>query len=209
MTGFQLDIQLTGAVVALACAIPGVFLVLRRMALMTDAISHAMLLGIVVAFFITGDVASPVLLIGAALTGLLTVVLVEVLTGTRLVKEDAAIGLVFPALFSIAVILISRYAGNVHLDTDAVLLGELAFAPFRRLELLGVDIGPRSLWVMSVILLINVAGGLVARLRTPDPPFLLLGLWSDTVQGSGTHPSRTKVPRLHRNDTMWCCVSPA
>jgi manganese/zinc/iron transport system permease protein len=87
--------------------------------------------------------------------------LVELLNHTRLVKEDAAIGLVFPVLFSVGVILIARYAGNVHLDTDAVLLGELVFAPFERFELNGVDLGPRVLWVMLAILGLN-AGFLAA-----------------------------------------------
>ena len=72
-----------------------------------------------------------------ALTGVLTVALVELLTSTRRLKEDAAMGLVFPALFSVGIVLITRHAGNVHLDIDAVLLGELAFAPFDRLELAG------------------------------------------------------------------------
>src|SRR5690606_3423981 len=76
---------------------------------------------------------------------------------TGLVKEDAAIGIVFPALFSVGVILIARYAGDVHLDVDAVLLGELAFAPFDRMEVAGRDVGPRGLWVMGSILLLNVA----------------------------------------------------
>jgi manganese/zinc/iron transport system permease protein len=87
--------------------------------------------------------------------GLLTVALVELLNRTRLVKQDAAIGLVFPALFSIAVILISRFARGVHLDIDAVLLGELAFAPFDRMSVLGLDL-PRSLAVMGGILVINI-----------------------------------------------------
>src|SRR5262249_48937177 len=69
---------------------------------------------------------------------------------------DAAIGLVFPALFSVGVILVSRHAGNVHLDTDAVLLGELAFAWFRRWTFAGVDL-PVSLWVMAAVLLANLA----------------------------------------------------
>ena len=150
------EIQLVAVVVAAACALPGAFLVLRRMALMSDAISHTVLLGIVIAFFLTGDIASPVLLLAAGLTGVLTVTLVEALGRTRLVARDASIGLVFPALFSVAVILISRYAGNVHLDTDAVLLGEIAFAPFRRLEVGGRDLGPRTLWVMGAVLLLNL-----------------------------------------------------
>jgi len=156
MTAPQIEIQLVAAVVAVTCALPGVFLVLRRMAMMSDAISHAILLGIVLAFFVTKDLASPLLVIAATLTGLLTVGLVEVLNKTGLVKEDAAIGLVFPVLFSIGVILISRYAGSVHLDTDSVLLGELAFTPFNRFEAYGMDLGPRSLWVMGGILLLNL-----------------------------------------------------
>jgi manganese/zinc/iron transport system permease protein len=113
------------------------------------------LLGIVIGFFLVEDLTSPILIVGAAAVGVLTVSLVALLERTRLVKEDAAIGLVFPALFSIAVILISRYAGNVHLDTDAVLVGEIAFAPFDRFIVLGRDIGPRGLYLMFGILLIN------------------------------------------------------
>jgi manganese/zinc/iron transport system permease protein len=151
-----LEIQLVAVVVSVACSLAGVFLVLRRLALMSDAISHTVLLGIVLVFFITRDIASPFLVLGAAAMGVATVALVELLRRTRLVREDASIGLVFPALFSVAVILITRYAGSVHLDTDAVLLGEIAFAPFRRLEVGGIDLGPRSLWVMGGILLLNV-----------------------------------------------------
>ena len=156
MTIPQLEIQLIAAVVAVTCALPGVFLILRRMAMMSDAISHAILLGIVLAFFITKDLSSPFLVIAATLTGVLTVSLVELVNRTKLVREDASIGIVFPVLFSIGVILISRYAGDIHLDTDAVLLGELAFAPFNRLVLLGYDIGPKSLYVMGGILLLNL-----------------------------------------------------
>lgn len=157
MTAPQIEIQLIAAIVAAACALPGAFLVLRRMALLSDAISHAILLGIVLAFFVVQDLASPFLIVAAAATGLLTVWLVEVLNRTRLVREDASIGLVFPVLFSIGVILIARYAGDVHLDTDAVLLGELAFAPFSRFVIGGIDLGPTALWLMGGILIINVA----------------------------------------------------
>ncbi len=153
----HLDIQLIAIVTAVACALPGVFLVLRRMTLMSDAISHAILPGIVLAFFFTESLSSPLLILAAAGTGVLTVVVVELLQRTKLVKEDAAIGLTFPALFSIGVILISRFAGNVHLDMDAVLLGELAYAPLNRLNIFGYDLGPVSLYVMGTILLLNLA----------------------------------------------------
>jgi manganese/zinc/iron transport system permease protein len=151
----QTEIQLVAIVVAVACALVGVFLVLRQMTMMSDAISHSILPGIVVAFFLTHDLSSPFLIIAAAATGVLTVSLVELLNRTRLVREDAAIGIVFPALFSVGVILIARYARGVHLDLDMVLLGELAFVPFNRLTLFGYDWGPKSLWVMGAILFLN------------------------------------------------------
>jgi manganese/zinc/iron transport system permease protein len=169
----ELEIILIAVVTAVAAALPGTFLVLRRTALVSDAISHAILPGIVVAFFWTRDLNSPLLLVAAAATGVLTVVLIEALLQSRLVPEDASIGLVFPLLFSIGVILISRYAGDVHLDTDSVLLGELAFAPFDRLMVAGMDLGPRALWSMGTILLLNLLFLLLAwkelKLATIDP----------------------------------------
>ncbi|WP_029489187.1 metal ABC transporter permease [Ochrovirga pacifica] len=154
MMNAQIEIQIILSLVAIACAIPGVFLVLRKMSLISDAISHSILPGIVVGFFITQDLASPLLILMATLTGVVTVVLVEYIQKTGLVKEDTAIGLVFPSLFSIGVILISRNAGDVHLDVDAVLLGEVAFAPFDRWMWNETDMGPKSLWMMGTVLLL-------------------------------------------------------
>jgi manganese/zinc/iron transport system permease protein len=169
----EIQIVLIAVITAIASAIPGTYLVLRRTALVSDAISHAILPGIVVAFFLTHDLNSPLLLVSAAATGVLTVFLIEALIRSRLVPEDASIGLVFPALFSIGVILISRYAGDVHLDTDSVLLGELALAPFDQLVIAGAQLGPRALWTMGVILVLNlVVVGLAwkeLKLATVDP----------------------------------------
>ncbi len=156
MNSAQIEIQLIASLVAIACAIPGTFLVLRKMALITDAISHSILPGIVIGFFITHDLSSPLLIILAAASGVITVILVEFIQKTGLVKEDTAIGLVFPALFSIGIILIAQNANDVHLDIDAVLLGELAFAPFDRLIWGGTDVGPKSLWIIGSILLITL-----------------------------------------------------
>lgn len=161
MSNAQLEIQLIASLVAIACAIPGTFLVLRKMAMISDAISHSILPGIVVGFFITQDLNSPLLILLAAFTGVITVVMVERIQKTSLVKEDTAIGLVFPALFSIGVIMIAKNANDVHLDVDAVLLGELAFAPFDRLFIAGTDVGPKSLWVIGSILAVTI-GLLVA-----------------------------------------------
>ncbi|MBA6151868.1 metal ABC transporter permease [Gelidibacter maritimus] len=156
MSNAQFEIQLIASLVAIACAIPGTFLVLRKMAMISDAISHSILPGLVVGFFITQDLNSPLLILLAALSGVITVILVERIQKTGLVKEDTAIGLVFPALFSIGVIMIAKNANDVHLDVDAVLLGELAFAPFDRITIGGTDIGPKSLWVIGIILLITI-----------------------------------------------------
>jgi manganese/zinc/iron transport system permease protein len=152
----QLEIQIIAVIVAVACSIPGVFLVLRSMAMMSDAITHTILLGIVGAYFIVFDLSSPILIIGAAVVGLLTVYLVELLNSTKLLSEDSAIGVVFPLLFSIAIIIVSKYASSVHLDTDSVLLGELAFAPFNRMIIGSVDIGAKAIYSMGTIMLINL-----------------------------------------------------
>jgi len=167
------EIQLIAVIVSVACALPGVFLVLRKMSMMSDSITHTILLGIVLAFFLTHDLGSPFLIVGAALMGVVTVWLTETVTKTRLVSEDSAIGIVFPLLFSIAIILITRYAGSVHLDTDSVLLGELAFAPFDRMVVFGADIGAKAIYTSGALLLINAA--LIAalykelKLATFDP----------------------------------------
>lgn len=150
------EIQLISVMTAASCAIPGVFLLLRKMSMVSDSITHTILLGIVLAFFVTEDLSSPLLVIGAAITGPVTVWLTELLSKTRLVSEDTATGLVFPLLFSIAVILITKYVGTAHLDTDSVLLGELAFAPFDRMVVFGLDIGAKGLYVSGGLFIINV-----------------------------------------------------
>ncbi|MFQ3565932.1 MAG: metal ABC transporter permease [Aggregatilineales bacterium] len=124
-----------GGLIAVAGAVLGTYLLLRGLALTSDAISHTVLLGIVVAFLImtaglglAPDLSSPWLIVGAAAAGVITVILTEAIQRSGLVKQDAALGLAFPLLFAIAVILISRYADNVHLDTDSVLVGEIGMA---------------------------------------------------------------------------------
>lgn len=173
MSPAQLDILMVAMVTAAACAIPGCFLVLRRMAMLSDAISHAILPGIVVVYLLGGHLGSPWMLVAAALTGVLTVWLVELLFRGGNLREDAAIGLVFPVLFSVGVVLISRYAGKVHLDLDAVLMGEIAFVPFERLRWGDNDLGPRGLWLAGGVLLLNVTAiGLFfkeLKLTTFDP----------------------------------------
>lgn len=140
---------------AVACAIVGSFLTLRRLSMLADAISHTVLLGIVLAYFVANNLNSPLLLIGASLFGVITVALIELLGKSKKVKYDDAIGVVFPLLFSIAVILISRFARNVHLDTDVVLIGEVIYASLDMVNVLGFSI-PQSALKMGLMLLVNL-----------------------------------------------------
>lgn len=139
LNGFLTDPRnvavLVGGLVSVAAAVLGVFLVLRKMSMVTDAISHTVLLGIVLAVMIlTGvfglpfDLSSPWLLFGAALAGLATVALTELILNSGLVKADAALGLAFPFLFAVAIILLSIFVDDAHLDGDAVMVGEIGVA---------------------------------------------------------------------------------
>ncbi len=165
-------IVLTGALVGMAAALPGIFLVLRGAAMLADAISHAVVLGIVGVWLLTGATSGPLQLLGAALTGLLTVWLVEALTRTGLVASDAAIGLVFPALFALGVLLVNLNARNLHLDADAVLLGQIGLVWLDTLPVAGLEV-PRAVLTLAAVLALNA--GFVAlfwkelKLATFDP----------------------------------------
>jgi manganese/zinc/iron transport system permease protein len=151
-----LTILLVGSVVAASCALVGSFLVLRKLALLGDAISHAVLPGIALAFFVSGSRSSLPMLLGAGAVGVVTVFLVELFHRTRRLKEDASIGVVFPALFALGVLLVSRYATEVDLDLDCVLYGEIAYAPWDVLFWGDASIGPKALWINGVVLLANL-----------------------------------------------------
>jgi len=151
----QIEIVLMMALTAVACSLLGVFLVLKRMALLSDAIGHVLLLGIVVAFLITGSLRSFSLVLGAALSGLALTAVVELLSRSRLVKEDSAIGLAFPALFALGILLASLYCRNTHLDIDRVFFGIPELAPLQRLDIGVYDMGMLSRWVMTGMVLIN------------------------------------------------------
>lgn len=96
--------------------------------MMADAISHTVLLGIVVAFIITQELTGVHMLIGAIIAGLLTALFVQWLNSLD-VQQEAAIGIVFTTLFAIGVILIEAFVGNAHLDVQHALMGEITFIP--------------------------------------------------------------------------------
>jgi manganese/zinc/iron transport system permease protein len=167
-------ITIVAGLVATGCALLGSFLVVRRQALLTDAVSHAVLPGIVVAWLATGTRAPLAMIIGAGAFAVLCVLLVELLESTGLVRTDGAIGLVFPALFSLGVLGVHRWTEDIHLDLDATIYGEIAFIGFDQLTLFGVDV-PRAAVVAGAVVLVDllliVLGWRVLRAASFDPGF--------------------------------------
>ena len=118
--------MLTGIFVAVACALPGNFLVLRRQALIGDAISHVVLPGIVVAFLVTGVVSTWPMLLGAAGAALVSVMAIEGVRRLGKIESGAAMGVVFTAMFAGGVLLLEQSdTSNVHLDVEHALYGNL------------------------------------------------------------------------------------
>ena len=116
--------MLASLLVAVPCAFIGVFLYLRRMSMVSDALSHVALPGIVAAFLITGQIEGPWLFVGALVTGVLSTVLIELIAKSKRVKSDASIGIVFTSLFAAGIIGLSSIRG-AHLDADCVLFGNV------------------------------------------------------------------------------------
>lgn len=143
-----------GALVGIASSLMGAFLLLRRASLLSDAISHSVLLGIILGYLVSGDQFSPWLMIGAAIAGVATVLFTGALESSGRVKSDAAIGLVFPLMFAVAVVLINVYARNVHIDADAVLLGEIGFSWLDKTDFLGLRV-PQALLSLGAVTLLN------------------------------------------------------
>lgn len=150
-------VLLTGSVAAASLALIGSFLVLRQNGMLGDAISHAVLPGLVIAFLITSSRNVVPMVIGAGVFGLLTAYLTELLSQTRRVYTDAAMGIVFTLLFAVGVIMVAMFTEQVDLDQECVLYGEIAYAPWNRLVIGGNDLGPRALWILGAVLLANCA----------------------------------------------------
>lgn len=155
MDAYSLTIIATASLVAASCGFIGCFLILRRMALLGDAISHSVLLGIVLAFLITGDLGIVPMFVGAAVFGLLTAVVVQALEDGG-VTSDAAIGVTFTSFFALGVVLLTLFAHRVHLDLEHVLYGEIAYVPWDLLFIGQTLLGPKALWTMGGVFLLNL-----------------------------------------------------
>ena len=150
-------IVLVGALCGIACAPLGCFLVLRKMSMMGDAISHAVLPGLAVAFLVSGSRASWPMFVGAAVVGILTAVFTEWIRTRGRVDEGASMGVVFTALFALGLVLIVQAADAVDIDPGCVLYGQMEFTPLAP----PVAVGPLSLppvvVTLGVVALVNLA----------------------------------------------------
>jgi len=154
-TSLDTWIVAAGVLSALSCALLGNFLVLRRMSMMGDAISHAVLPGIATAFLLTSSRASLQMFIGAAVVGVLTAVFTEWVRKYGRVDEGASMGVVFTSLFAVGLIILVRAADSVDLDPDCVLYGAVELVPLDTIGWQGVRM-PRAVAVLSATLVVNL-----------------------------------------------------
>ena len=152
---FDTWIVVIGVLCAMSCALLGNFLVLRKMSMMGDAISHAVLPGLAAAFLLTGHRASLTMFLGAAVVGLLTALFTQWVHDFGKVDHGAAMGVVFTTLFAIGMVLIVRAADHVDLDPGCVLYGSIEIAPLDRVHFLWAD-PPRVAMTLGIVLMVNV-----------------------------------------------------
>jgi manganese/zinc/iron transport system permease protein len=157
--------------VASSCAILGCYLLLRQMTMLGDAISHAVLPGIVIAFLVSNSLHSLPALLGAASSGLLASIMIESIRSRGQLASDASIGLVFTFLFAIGVIMVSAQAGNADIDQECVLYGQIEFVGFDA-RIYGM---PASVFLLGInliaIILFVLIGYRGLFLSTFDPAY--------------------------------------
>lgn len=142
-----------GFFVATACGLVGNYLMLRRLALMGDAISHSVLPGLVIAFLVSGSRGTFPMFAGALSASVVTTLIIALIHQLSRVKQDAAIGIAFSTLFAIGVVLTVNYAGQIDLDADCVLYGEIVFVPLEPMvQAGGLTLGPESVVRMGGVL---------------------------------------------------------
>ncbi len=148
-------IILVGTLTAVCGGLLGAFLLLRNMSMIGDAISHAVLPGIVIAYLLSGSREALPMLLGAAAVGVLTTVIIEALYRKARLQSDAAIGITFTGMFALGILLISAFAGQIDLDQDCVLFGEIAYVPIDVwVTAGGLNMGPRAVWILGGLLLL-------------------------------------------------------
>jgi manganese/zinc/iron transport system permease protein len=167
----------TASLVAINCALMGSFLVMRKMVMLGDAISHAVLPGIFIAYLISGSTASLPILMGAAISGIVATLIIEWFTKKARLQSDAAIGVSYTLLFAIGIILISKFGQNADLDQQCVLYGEIEYVSLWLKPVFGGLMLPKQsliLLAVGVLLVGGVIWGFKGlSITTFDPNFAL------------------------------------
>lgn len=154
MLPVEWEVLLVACLTSLACGLTGSISILRRQALLGDALGHSLLAGIGIGFWVLGSSSSPWLFAFAVASGMMAVGLSEWVSRAVGGNQSMALGLVFPAFFSIGVVLISLAPKSAHIDLDRVLTGNMDLAPLERLQWRGMDLGPLSAWTLSCSLIL-------------------------------------------------------
>ena len=155
----QIELLAITIMLAITLSIPGSIIMLKQMSLLVFGLTHSLLFGIVVTFlYITPDFSSPLFILGATVTGILVIILIEFSRRFEYVNEDAALGIVYLFIFSLGLLLIAREASNVpELSIRRILAGQLVFSIEPRFYINGYDMGPLYFWILLVLFILNVS----------------------------------------------------
>ena len=156
---FDFWIIITASIIALNSSLLGSFLVLKKLSLIGDALSHAVLPGIVVAFLISGEINSFWMLLGASGFGLIAILLIDWLNRIGGFGKDSSIGIIYTLLFAIGIILITAKAKNADIDVDCVLFGDINTTPLVH-RIMGIPTPTFNLLIIGTITCIVVLFGL-------------------------------------------------
>lgn len=195
----SLWVILVGSLAAINCSLLGTYLMLRKMAMVSDAMAHSVLPGIVIAFLITSSKSSFVVIIGAGFIGVLSTFLIGFLHTKAKLQSDASIGVNFTWMFALGIILVSLYSKKIDLDPECVLYGEIAYVPLDSwITNAGMNLGPKPMYTLLLVLLLNLIFIIVSykklMITTFDPlystsigininiwHYLLMGITSFTI----------------------------
>jgi manganese/zinc/iron transport system permease protein len=159
---YEIWIYIIAILISIPTAILGSFLLLRKSIMVSDAISHSTLPGLVIGFLIAKSLYSPFLLVFASIFGVITIVLIEWIFKNNRIKKDASIGLSYTFLFAIGVLLISNFtSGNTELHQDCILYGDLNAVPINVFYFNDLNLGPKALWTLTILNIVVITTSLI------------------------------------------------
>ena len=172
---FMTSVVLLCVITACVCAFPGSLLVIRKQSMLVEAMSHAVLPGIVIGVLVSRRTNSVWMIFFASLMGLIVVIGAEKFRQTGLITSDSSQGILFPFLFSVGIILLSTVLSSVHVCEDTVLTGDINLMALQTEHLIlnGIDYGPRTMWHLLAVLALDAiyvtVFWRVLKLATFDP----------------------------------------